>query len=125
MEFLRDNADAFLRNAEKLLEDSEFKLVAFNSEQAVQLYLKYLISSKLGDFPKTYSLKKLFRDTGSLCPKLFKLFEENTPLIGDMEFAYIGARCLPTEYTESEVRQMIQLALKVREIVNECLHRTP
>ncbi len=125
MEFLRDNADAFLRNAEKLLEDGEFKLVAFNSEQAVQLYLKYLIGSKLGDFPKTHSLKKLFRDAGSLCPELFKLFEENTPLIGDMEFAYIGARYFPTEYTESEVRQMLQLALKVREIVNECLYRTP
>ena len=80
MEFLRDNADAFLRNAEKLLEDGEFKLAAFNSEQAVQLYLKYLIGSKLGDFPKTHSLKRIFRDAGSLCPELFNFSRKTYPL---------------------------------------------
>ena len=123
MEFLRENADAFLRNAKDLFEKGEFKLSAFNTEQAVQLYLKHLLAEKVGDFPRTHSLKRLFREAGSLCPKLFKMLEENSALIGDLESAYIGSRYYPMEYLESEVRQMIELADEIKEVTRECLHR--
>ena len=43
-EFLKRNADYFLKNAEKLLKEGIYNLAAFNVEQAIQLCLKYLFS---------------------------------------------------------------------------------
>ncbi len=56
-EFLKNNADEFLKNAEYLIEKKTYNLAAFNIEQAVQLYLKYLLTKKLESFQKRILLK--------------------------------------------------------------------
>ncbi len=119
--FLRENAEEFWREAQRLFEEGRYKLAAFSVEQAVQLYLKHLLAEKCGDFPKTHSLKRLFYETRKFCPELFALFEEKSTVIGDLEMAYIGARYLPTFYTEPEVRAMLEVAQRVRELVDGCL----
>ncbi len=116
-DFLKENADAFLKNAQHLLEEKEYKLSAFNIEQAIQLYLKYLLAKRIGDFPKTHSLKKLLTEAGSLYPSLYKIYEDNMFVIADIEYAYIASRYFPSEYSEKEVKVMLEVAKTVRDLV--------
>ncbi|RLI89634.1 MAG: hypothetical protein DRO65_03930, partial [Candidatus Altiarchaeales archaeon] len=90
VEFLKENANAFYRNAKRLLNEQEYKLAAFEIEQSLQLYLKYFLARKIGDFPKTHSLKRLFEECIRFCPEIKKLFEDNINTIGDIEGAYIA-----------------------------------
>ncbi len=50
-ELLKKRALAFLESAEVSLERGHYDLVLFNVEQSLQLYLKYLLYRRLGDFP--------------------------------------------------------------------------
>jgi len=120
-EFLKENAEAFLKNARDLFSKGVYQLVAFNCEQAVQLFLKYILAKKLGEFPKTHSLKRLFREVENFCPALKELAEEHITLVGDLEFAYIASRYYPAEFTHKEVSLMIEFAEKVKDLTNECL----
>jgi HEPN domain-containing protein len=43
--------------------------VAFDLEQAVQLYLKYTLALKLRNFPPTHSLKELLKAVGKAYKK--------------------------------------------------------
>jgi len=55
-EILRRRAEAFMRHAGEDFDRGDYDLVLFHVEQAVQLYAKYLLYRKLGDFPKTHSI---------------------------------------------------------------------
>ncbi len=54
-EILRRRAIEFLKTAEFLFSQKSFDLVAFHLGQFCQLYLKYALLRKVGDFPKTHS----------------------------------------------------------------------
>jgi HEPN domain-containing protein len=47
-EVLKKRAEAFLRNAERLIKDKEWDLAIFNLEQFCQLILKYKLLIKKG-----------------------------------------------------------------------------
>jgi len=53
MSFLRDRAEEFLDNAKYNLGKGFYNLVMFDIEQFIQLYSRFLIYLKLGDYPKT------------------------------------------------------------------------
>ena len=57
VEVLIRRAKDFLSNAKHLLTEGVYDLSAFNSEQALQLYMKAILLEKLGDYPKSHSLK--------------------------------------------------------------------
>ncbi len=116
-DFLKENADAFLKNAQHLLEEGEYKVSVFNIEQTIKLYLKYSIAKSIGDFPKTHALKKLFKEAGSLYPPLCKIYEDSMFVIADIEHAYIASRYFPYEYSEKEVKVMLEVAKKVRDLI--------
>ncbi len=120
-EFLKRNADEFLKNAKYLLNQGIYNLAAFNVEQAVQLLLKYLLAKKLGEFPKTHSIKRPIVEASSFCPKLAETLEEHVNVIGEIEVAYVTSRYYPMEFLESEVRNMLSVAEKIREEVEKCL----
>ena len=103
-EFLKKNADEFLKNAEYLIGRRVFNLAAFNIEQAVQLYLKYLLAKKIGEFPKTHSIKRLIFECSKFCRELEKILRENINTIGEIEVAYISSRYYPIEFLEDEVK---------------------
>ncbi len=83
----------------------------------MQLVLKYLLAKKMGDYPKTHALRRLFLIAGTECPALERLFKENLALVGDME----GARYYPVDYLREEVEEMVAFLKKVMEAVEECL----
>ncbi len=97
-EFLRKNADSFYRNAKQLLEQGEYNLAAFNLEQAMQLMLKYLLASRLGEF-----------------------YEDNASVVGNVESAYIASRYYPVDFQEVEVREMLSAYEEFLEVLRGCL----
>jgi len=119
--FLKKNADEFLSNALHLLERGVYNLSAFSIEQAVQLYLKYFLAMKVGEFPKTHSIKRLIAVCHQFCPELKEIFDEDINIIGEIETAYISSRYYPIEFTEKEVENMLKTAKRIREAVMRCL----
>jgi Uncharacterized conserved protein related to C-terminal domain of eukaryotic chaperone, SACSIN len=59
MEFLRERALQFLEMSKTAAERGFYELALFHAEQALQLYVKYLIHRRLSDFPKTHFLRDL------------------------------------------------------------------
>jgi HEPN domain-containing protein len=60
IEFLKKRSKEFYENAKSLFRKRKYNLSAFNLEQSCQLFLKYLIAKKVGDWPKTHYLKEKF-----------------------------------------------------------------
>ncbi len=52
--FLKERANEFFEEAQELLKKKKYNLSVFNLEQAIQLWIKYLIGKKIGDWPKTH-----------------------------------------------------------------------
>ncbi len=99
-------ARAFLENAEYLYSRDVFDIAVFNLEQAVQLLLKYRLLIVAGDYPRTHSVRRLFRLLLEYVrdSDLESFYLENINVVGDLESAYIAARYLPVEFEECEGR---------------------
>ncbi len=115
VEVLRRRAEAFLRNAERLVEEGEYDLVVFNLEQYCQLLLKYRLLILTGSYPRTHSLRRLIRELGVLEPKVLELVNNvpNLHYIARLEEAYIASRYLPITYEEKEVKDLLKFVLEV------------
>jgi len=116
-EFLLRRARAFLETAEHLYGRGVYDIAAFSLEQAVQLLLEYKLLVATGSYPRTRSLRALFRalieytrDRG-----LESFYIENINVIGDLESAYIAARYLPVEFEKREVENMLAFARELFE----------
>ena len=120
MEFLKERARGFYDVAVYLLNKGDYALSAFNIEQAAQLELKHFIGTRLGDFPKTHSLKSLFQECIKLCPTLKEFYEANVNLIGEIEDAYIMTRYYETKYEEREVKNMITFKAQLSPELEKC-----
>lgn len=107
-EFLQLRAKEFLENAQELLVKKRFALAAFNFEQSAQLFLKDFLFTKIGDFPKTHSLKRLLRQIGEIAnKKKIKVFmEKNADVLANLENAYLTSRYFPAKFEKKEVENM-------------------
>ena len=113
-EILRERAEDFLRNAERLLEEGVYDLAAFNIEQYCQLILKYKLLVKTGTYPRTHSIMRLIRMLSETSGNLSELLRGDRILyLTKIEDAHIGARYLPRRYEESEVRSMLKFVREV------------
>lgn len=113
-EILRERAEDFLRNAERLLEEGVYDLAAFNIEQYCQLILKYKLLVKTGTYPRTHSIMRLIRMLSESSGSLRELLRGDGILyLTKIEDAYIGARYLPRRYEEGEVRSMLKFVREV------------
>ena len=115
--FLRENAESFYRNAKQLYEQGEYNLAAFNVERAFQLMLKYFLAVKVGDFPRTHSLRRLFREVKDICPQLGDFYLENASVIGNAESAYIASRYYPIRFEGVEVDEMLKVFEEFLEVI--------
>ena len=116
-QYLLRRARGFLETAEYLLDQGVYDLAAFNLEQALQLLLNYKLLLLAGDYPRTHSIRRLFRAlieiTGD--DELEKFYLENIDVIGNIESAYIASRYLPVEFEKKEVENMLVFVKKVFE----------
>jgi len=122
IEILKDRADAFLKNAEKLAEEGVQDLAAFNIEQYCQLILKYKLLAKTGTYPRTHSVIRLIREFSRTFPDLQPLLDDanNMLYLTKIEDAYIGARYLPRRYEGSEVKSMLKF---IKEVFKDFVER--
>ncbi len=89
MDFLGRNAEYFERKAVEAL-DEEPKFVLFFAEQALQLYLKYLLAKHIGDFPKTHKIRVLLSELGKVERKVGGFVKKHELILDILEEAYIN-----------------------------------
>ena len=121
-EILRERAEAFLKNAERLIAEGIYDLAAFNIEQYCQLILKYKLLIKTGTYPRTHSIIRLLRELSKIAEELKGLLNNREAMIylTKIEDAYIGARHLPRRYEEIEVKEMLRFTKEVfKHAINE------
>ncbi|MBS7654768.1 HEPN domain-containing protein [Candidatus Bathyarchaeota archaeon] len=114
-EVIRRRAEAFLRTAKYLLENSEWDLSVFNLEQYCQLILKYKLLVKSGSYPRTNSLRRLIRELAKINPKLQSLikYEDKLHYVARLEEAYLTSRYIPYVYDENEARSLFKFVMEV------------
>ncbi len=115
MDFIRKNAIKFLEKAEESYRRNEYNFAVFFAEQSLQLFLKYHIGKKYGEFPKTHSLKTLFELTES--KSLRSIYHENVDTVRELELSYVASRYMDVEYSQKAAWKCIELVKKVREVI--------
>lgn len=115
LKLFKERAEAFLKNAEKLVGEGVLDLAAFNIEQYCQLMLKYKLLIKACTYPMIHSVIRLLRELTVIAPALKDFLDdsENMLYLTKVEDAYIGARYLPRRYEGSEVKSMLKFVKEV------------
>jgi len=121
-EVLKERAEAFLTNSERLVSEGFFDLAAFSLGQYCQLMLEYKLLLKTGAYPRTHLLTRLLREISKIDPKVSQLLEREDSILflTKLEDAYIGARYLPRRYEEVEVKALLKY---VREVFKPIIDR--
>lgn len=121
-ELLKRRALSFLRNARSSFELGEYDIALFNMEQFIQLYSKYLLYRRIGDYPKTHSIIRLLKDIARVydAKELENFIEDNLEGLYLLEEAYISSRYLPREYDMNIAEKLLKLSEKALEVF-KCL----
>jgi len=108
IEFLRKRSQEFYENAEELFKEGKYNLSAFNLEQACQLFLKFLIGRKIGEWPKTHYLSELIKELSRAYRKkeILEYFQKNELFFESLTDAYFTSRYLPHEFTQTIVKKL-------------------
>jgi HEPN domain-containing protein len=109
VEFLRKRSKEFYENAKNIFKEGKYNLAAFNLEQACQLFLKYLIALKTGDWPKTHYLDQLTKELAKAYKKksILKYLLDNELFFEDLTDAYFTSRYYPREFTKTLVEKLL------------------
>lgn len=121
-ELIKRRALNFLNNAKDLFRKKIFDISSFNIEQFCQLYLKYKLLKKVGEFPKTHSIRDLLIELGKVTNKrneIEKFLKSNISVIKNLENAYITSRYIPIEFEKWEVEEMLKFARNFRKFVDK------
>jgi HEPN domain-containing protein len=121
-DLLKKRALSFLRDAKTDFENGDYDLVLFHVEQFVQLYSKYLMYRKIGDYPKTHSLMRLLNEIVKIYSDcgLKELLNEYLEAFYLLEESYISSRYLPREYDRNIASRILNLSEKLLEVF-KCL----
>jgi HEPN domain-containing protein len=108
--FLKERAKEFFEEAKELFKKKRYNLSAFNLEQAIQLFVKYLIGKKLGDWPKTHYLSELVPDLARIykSKEILKFYRENELFFENLEDAYFVSRYFPKKFSENSLSQLFE-----------------
>lgn len=117
-ELLRRRALSFLADARVDFERGDYDLALFHVEQFIQLYSKYLLYKRVGDYPKTHSIVRLIRDLARVYGdrSLDEFVEANLEGLYLLEEAYITSRYLPREYDAEIASRVLKLGEKLLEV---------
>jgi len=109
IEFLKEKARKFYSNAKDLFKKGDYDLCAFNLEQSCQLYIKYLIAKKVGDWPKTHYLETLIKRLSEAYdkPEIYDYLLENELFFDDLTDAYFTSRYIPKVFSKSVAEKLI------------------
>ncbi len=110
--FLKKRSQEFWQAAAENLAKNRYNLAALCLEQTLQLYLKYLIYLKAGDFPKTHYFDELMDLIGEHYNQvsIAKHYETHVVQYNALEDAYISSRYLPREFSQNEVEELMEFS---------------
>ena len=110
--FLKERAKEFWERADEDFQKGRYNLCALDIEQSVQIWLKYLIAIKAGDFPKAHYLDDLINEITNIyeTDKVTKFYKGNILQIRSLEDAYITSRYFPKKFSKDEIESLKQLA---------------
>jgi HEPN domain-containing protein len=110
--FLKDRALEFWEEGVRLFGERKYNLSAFHLEQAVQLWVKYLIGIKIGDWPRTHYLSDLINELSKAyeCERVLDFYKEREMFFSTLEDAYFTSRYFPKVFSENGVGQLIKNA---------------
>jgi HEPN domain-containing protein len=114
MEFLKKKAKYFEDEAREAYEKSRHTMVLFFLEQAIQLYLRYLIYKRIGDYPKIHNLRILFENLNKLVD-ISKFVSENEEIIDLLTTSYIEAKYAMMEYSKKSAEISLKFLEKFKE----------
>jgi len=117
-DLLRRRALSFLADAKVDFERGDYDLVLFHVEQFIQLYSKYLLYRKIGDYPKSHLIVRLLRDLAKVYGDggLSEFIEANLEALYLLEEAYISSRYLPREYDAEIASRVLKLGERMLEV---------
>ena len=121
MEFLRRHAEYFERKAREAFEEGEYSFTLYFADQALQLYVKYILTKEVGDYPKTHSFSTLLKALGRITQEASKFYEENAEVLDLLEDAYLAVRYLGREYSRKSAERALKILKNFREVFNEWL----
>jgi len=120
IEKLLERSKKFKDAAEFHFSRGDFDLAVFNVEQSLQLFLKAKLLENGVEFPKVYTLRKLFLLLGEILEKgeAFKKFTNERALeFASLEDAYITSRYFIREFTKEEAERLRKFSEEVEEFV--------
>ena len=120
MEFLRENVEFFEGKAKEAIKEKP-SFVLFFVEQAIQLYIKYILAKVLGDYPKTHKLKVLFHELSKIDEKAKKFYEDYADVLDLVEEVYITVRYFGKEYSEKSAKRALEVLDRFKEAFKEWL----
>ncbi|MCX7716147.1 MAG: HEPN domain-containing protein [Endomicrobia bacterium] len=122
--FLKRRATEFWQEAKRFFEEKKYNLSAFSLEQAVQLFLKYLIAKRTGEWPKIHYLGDLVKKLSEIeeDKEIYKFYEENALFFDDLSDAYFTTRYLPKEFDKNVVYSLIDSCEKFFKFIQQKLN---
>jgi HEPN domain-containing protein len=120
-EFLKQRAQEFFARSLEDLERGRTNLSAFDLEQALQLFLKYLIALKIGEWPKTHLIEELVELVGELYDRkrIEDYIHKKSWFLDEISSAYYISRYLPREYRKETIATMIKETHQLLQILEE------
>ncbi len=112
-EIIKDRALAMLKASKHHLSTGDYDLASFLTEQAVQLYLKYVILKITGEMPRTHSIRELLQILGRVTnqeDEISEFIRRHRSMLIRLEDAYIASRYLFRRYDRDEVKELVDFA---------------
>jgi len=122
--FLKERANEFFEEAQELLKKKKYNLSVFNLEQAIQLWMKYLIGKKIGDWPKTHFFSELIPQLAQVYEeeKILEFYKENELFFDSLEDAYFTSRYFPKKFTENVILKLFEYSKKFFKLIKETIN---
>jgi len=123
-EFLKKRAKEFWERSKEDFEKSRFNLTALDVEQAIQLWFKYLIFLKAGDFPKSHYFDILMKELSETyeLKEILQFYQKYALQFRALEDAYISSRYFPKEFNKQEAQTIIDFGKTVFEFFEGILN---
>jgi len=109
-EFMKERAKEFWERGFEDLEKKRLNLSAFDFEQAIQMWIKYLIGKKVGDWPKTHYFPVLMKELANSynSKEIMKFYNENEIFFSDLEDAYFTSRYFSKLFSENHIKKIAE-----------------
>lgn len=119
--FLKKRAKEFWERAREDFQKGRYNLCALDVEQAVQLWLKYLIFLQAGDFPKTHYFDRLIYSLADIynSSKIKEFYKTNILQFTSLEDSYLTSRYLPKEFSKEEAEKLTEFANELFKVLEK------